>query len=245
MTNDYFYSTGDLARWLSDGPPGVIEFLGRIDHQVKIRGFRIELGEIENRLLSHPGITGGVVTLGTRKSGEKYICAYFTAASSLEISPIRDYLAGLLPSYMIPAYFVQVEKIPLTPNGKIDKKRLPAPEARTGERFVAPKSNSEKIIASLWQEILELENIGIDDNFFELGGNSLDILKVNHRLKEQSGSNIPVIVMLRYPTIKTLAAYLDQETGSTAVNKKEIFQAIDKGKDKLKKRMEKRKMKDQ
>ncbi|HLP58480.1 MAG TPA: amino acid adenylation domain-containing protein, partial [Candidatus Deferrimicrobium sp.] len=148
------YCTGDLGRWLPDGN---IEFLGRMDHQVKIRGFRIELGEIENRLLGHPGITGGVVTLGTRKSGEKYICAYFTAATPLEISVIRDYLSGHLPGYMIPAYLMQIENIPITPSGKIDKKRLPAPESKTDDRFVAPKSNCEKAIASLWKEVLELE----------------------------------------------------------------------------------------
>ncbi|HLP62579.1 MAG TPA: non-ribosomal peptide synthetase, partial [Candidatus Deferrimicrobium sp.] len=236
------YCTGDLGRWLPDGN---IEFLGRIDQQVKIRGFRIELGEIENRLLGHPGITGCVVTLGTRKSGEKYICAYFTAATSLEISAIRDYLSAHLPGYMIPAYFMPIESIPVTPNGKIDKKRLPAPEAKIDDHFVAPKSNCEKAIASLWKEVLELEDVGLDDNFFELGGNSLDILKVNHRLKEKLEKDIPVMVMFRYPTVKTLAGYLDQDTDDLAVNKKEIFEAIDKGKNKLKKRMEKRKMRDQ
>ncbi|HLP60130.1 MAG TPA: phosphopantetheine-binding protein, partial [Candidatus Deferrimicrobium sp.] len=105
--------------------------------------------------------------------------------------------------------------------------------------------NCEKAIASLWKEVLELENVGIDDNFFELGGNSLDILKVHHRLKEKLEKDIPVMVMFRYPTVKTLAGYLDQDTNDLAVNKKEIFEAIDKGKNKLKKRMEKRKMRDQ
>ncbi|MCU0287192.1 MAG: amino acid adenylation domain-containing protein, partial [Acidobacteria bacterium] len=221
------YRTGDLARWLPAGPPaggasgGVIEFLGRMDEQVKIRGFRIELGEIENRLATFPGISGCAAIAYERKPGEKYICAYFSAHEKIDLSELRNYLTGQLPGYMIPAYIKQLEKIPLNPNGKLDKKSLPLPEIGTNENVVAPKNDREKIIAAAWKEILTLDNVGIDDNFFELGGNSLDIVKVNQRLKKQLAKDISLMSLFRYPTVRTLAAYLDREsqTGPIAKSK--------------------------
>ncbi|HLP58532.1 MAG TPA: amino acid adenylation domain-containing protein, partial [Candidatus Deferrimicrobium sp.] len=238
------YRTGDLGRWLPDSTTRgayKLEFLGRVDQQVKIRGFRIELGEIESRLSRYPGITGCVVTAGERKSREKYICAYFTAGEKLEITGIRQYLGRQLPIYMIPAYFMQLDKFPLNLHGKLAKERLPVPEAKKANNFVAPQSNLEKIIAALWKETLELDNICIDDNFFELGGNSLNIVTVNLRLREQLAADISVMTMFRYPTIRTLATYLEQNKDNFDAQKKEIFGAIDRGKSKLRTELKKEK----
>ena len=204
------YNTGDLARWLPDGN---IEFLGRIDHQVKIRGFRIEPGEIEKQLSAHDQITGAVVLDRTKGSGEKYLCAYFTAPGEMDISRLRDYLGHRLPSYMIPDYFVQLEEIPLTPNGKIDRGRLVSisPEVKVGVKFTAPESDNEKTIAAIWKEVLELKKVGIDDNFFELGGNSLGFIKISLKLQETFNRDIPVVILFKYPTIRSFSQYLSGE----------------------------------
>jgi amino acid adenylation domain-containing protein len=202
------YKTGDLVRWLVDG---TIEFLGRIDFQVKIRGFRIELGEIENQLLKHQQIKDVIVIDKTKKSGEKYLCAYFVGEKELEVSPLRHSLTRELPDYMVPTHFIQVKEMPLTPNGKIDRERLPSPGLTAGTGYVAPKSDDEKIIARVWKEVLELDRVGADDNFFELGGNSLNFIKINTRLKEVFERDIPVVYMFKYPTVRSFAHYLQQE----------------------------------
>ncbi len=199
------YKTGDLARWL---PEGNIEFLGRIDHQIKIRGFRVELGEIESRLSSFPGITQCVVVAGAKKSGEKYLCAYFSAAETLVIPAIRDYLARQLPDYMIPAYFMPVDNIPVTANGKIDKKRLPVPEATFARSFVPPTNDLEKIIVDIWKEILEIDHIGIDDNFFELGGHSLKATVLISKIHKVCHVRVPLVEIFKTPRIRDLAHYI-------------------------------------
>ncbi|MDQ1355345.1 MAG: hypothetical protein QG657_5655 [Acidobacteriota bacterium] len=240
------YKTGDLARWLADGN---IEFLGRIDLQVKIRGFRIELGEIESRLLNYPGIKEAVVL--TREKENKYLCAYIVSNGELVIPGLQDYLAKELPVYMVPSYFVRMEKIPVTSNGKVDWKALPPVDTKTAGatvEYAAPRNNIEKKLVEIWSEVLVGDSnrkLGIDDNFFELGGNSLDIFKVSNRIKQQLEKEIPVTVIFRYPTVRALAAYLDQGTSDSTANNKKIFEVIDKGKNKLKKRMEKRKVKNQ
>ncbi|MGD2085539.1 MAG: amino acid adenylation domain-containing protein [Candidatus Aminicenantes bacterium] len=207
-----FYQTGDLARWLADGN---IEFLGRIDHQVKIRGFRIEIGEIENQLLDHNEIKEAVVTaLEGSANHETYLCAYFVSNRELSVSGLREYLLMKLPDYMIPAFFMQMEKLPVNPNGKIDRKRLPKPEEyrpKLDSDYEPPTTEIENMISRAWQEVLKLDKVGIHDKFFELGGNSMKFIQVNDRLQEYLGEDIPVVTMYQYPTIHSLARYLSEE----------------------------------
>ncbi|MCP4148888.1 MAG: AMP-binding protein, partial [bacterium] len=215
------YKTGDFARWLADG---TIEFIGRIDHQVKVRGFRIEPGEIENQLLNHEDIKEAVVLAkGMNERGPdcgenigNHICAYITSDRELIVSQLREYLSKRLPHYMIPSYFVKVENIPLTPNGKIDRKALASYDTGidTGVEYIAPDSDIEKGIAETWKEVLKVDKIGLNDNFFDVGGHSLNLLTVNSRLKKVLGRDIPVVEMFRFPTISTLVGYLNgEETG--------------------------------
>jgi amino acid adenylation domain-containing protein len=215
------YKTGDLARWLPDGN---IEFIGRVDHQVKIRGFRIELGEIESRLLTHPGINEAVVTaLEDNQGSHRCLCAYFAAGAEVTAARLRGHLGEHLPDYMIPSYFVQMEKIPLTANGKVDRKALPEPERGrdTGTAYEPPRSEIEKKLAVIWAEILEIpSDIGIDDNFFELGGHSLKATILTSRIYKTFEVNIPLQEVFRSPTIRTLAKHIE-------TSGKETFQAIE------------------
>jgi amino acid adenylation domain-containing protein/non-ribosomal peptide synthase protein (TIGR01720 family) len=213
----HIYKTGDLARWL---PDGMIEFLGRIDHQVKIRGFRIEPGEIGRRLLQHPQIKEAVVT--TKEApGDLYLCAYIIpndpadndSSQSLSVPRLRKYLLAYLPDYMIPAQFVQVRDIPLTPNGKVDTLALHSMgiPIGTGVEYAPPTNELEKIVANTWKDILQLDKVGINDNFFDLGGNSMNIIHVNSRLKKELQKDIAIVTLFEYPTISTLLQYLAQE----------------------------------
>jgi iturin family lipopeptide synthetase A len=212
------YKTGDLARWLS---PGEVEFLGRQDQQVKIRGYRIELKEIENQLLKHEEIKEAVLFAGTNKTGDQYICAYLVPrhgenrgeTPGLDIMELRKQIAVKLPGYMIPSYFVLLEKIPITPNGKLDRSALPGPgEALVDTTtYAAPQSSNEKILAQIWKEVLQIEKVGIYDNFFNLGGNSLNVLRLNQRLLETFSREIPVTEMFRNLTIRFLDQYLGED----------------------------------
>ncbi|MCP4157878.1 MAG: amino acid adenylation domain-containing protein, partial [bacterium] len=167
------FKTGDLARWLPDGN---IEFLGRMDFQVKIRGFRIELGETENQLLSHPNIKDAVV-VDKEINRETYLCAYIVPGKDTQVDAIllREYLIQRMPDYMIPTFFVQLPEIPLTPNGKVDRKALPAPDSSAGDNYAAPRTQTEKTLVQIMEMLLNKKegNIGIDSTFFELGGHSL------------------------------------------------------------------------
>ncbi|HLP47743.1 MAG TPA: amino acid adenylation domain-containing protein, partial [Candidatus Kapabacteria bacterium] len=199
------YKTGDLAMWLPDGK---VEFLGRIDHQVKIRGFRIEPGEIERQLLSHDGIKASAVITIVEKD-ENYLCAYFTSDEKIEIPKLRDNLAKKLPNYMIPSYFIQIESIPLTTSGKIDRNALISIGHKQDAEieFVAPQNETEKIIASVWKEVLGVEQVGIYDNFFHIGGNSLNLVTLSSKLNTALGTNIPIAKLFEYVTISTFARY--------------------------------------
>jgi acyl carrier protein len=210
------YKTGDLAKYLPDGN---IEFIGRIDEQVKIRGFRIELGEIEKNLLQHPNIKETVVIALENEQKYKYLVAYFVTNKSIKITEIRDYLAQKLPDYMIPSAFVFLDKFPLTPNGKIDKKALPKPDFDTyrENEFIAPRNEIEMKLAQIWQEVLNIENIGINDNFFSLGGHSLLATQIVSRIRTNLGVELPLRNLFEYPTIAQLGDRLSQfiimETG--------------------------------
>ena len=230
------YHTGDLARWLMDGN---IEFISRVDHQVKIRGFRIELEEIENRLLKHSRVKEALVTARQHKNRENYLCAYIVPmppgdsawwdALPEALPPIlRDCLSGELPQYMIPSYFVLLEKMPINPNGKVDIKALPEPEIKTGENDAAPRCEIEKRLVNIWSEVLGITSIGIDDNFFELGGHSLRASMLKAKIHKSFDISIPLAQIFETPTIKGLANYIKKSTGSLyqdieAVEKKEYY----------------------
>lgn len=214
------YKTGDLVRQL---PDGTIEFLGRIDHQVKIRGLRIEPGEIETHLLMHETIKEAVVIARENQSGEKYLCAYIiphssststSKASRSKTSELRNYLSGLLPDYMIPPYFMKLDKLPLTPNGKVDLQALPEPGKDEGvKEYVPPRNEIEEKIAEIWSEILGIEKskIGIDDDFYGLGGHSLKATMAIMEIYKKLRIKIPFSEMFKITTINGLALYIKKE----------------------------------
>ncbi|MDQ1350832.1 MAG: hypothetical protein QG657_1134, partial [Acidobacteriota bacterium] len=217
------YKTGDLARWLPDGN---LECLGRMDQQVKIRGFRIEIGEIEDRLLKHERVKAAVVI--ATDSNIAHLCAYIVfknkesgvSEKAPDAAELREYLSRRLPDYMIPAHFFLLEKIPLTPGGKVDRKSLHSTNTLLGTEveYVSPKSDIERTIADIWKELLGLEKVGIHDNFFDLGGNSLSIIRLNSRLKQAlpDKKDISVVTLFNYPTVSSLARYLNREEQETA-----------------------------
>ncbi len=218
-TSDFrLYKTGDLARWHADG---VIECLGRIDFQVKIRGHRIELGEIEAALTAHPTVRESVVTAREEVAGDKRLVAYFVpqASALLVNGELRDYLKQKLPEYMIPAAFVSLSAFPLSPNGKIDRKQLPAPETIAYERstaMVAPANDLERKLTTLWEEVLRVTPISVTDNFFELGGHSLLAVRIFAALEKELGQKLPLATLFQSPTIRQLATLLAQESWQPA-----------------------------
>ncbi|MGD2085279.1 MAG: amino acid adenylation domain-containing protein [Candidatus Aminicenantes bacterium] len=202
------YKSGDLAKFSLSGKHE-LEYLGRIDHQVKIRGFRIELGEIENQLLNHDNIKDAVVLQKEKAIAEKYLCAYIVSDIELSVPELWEYLGKKLPDYMIPAYFVRLEKIPLNPNGKVDRKALPLPKAPLTSSYIAPRDDIEKKLALIWASVLGLkEKIGIDDNFFQLGGHSLNATLLLGRIHKEFNVNIPLVEIFKTPTIKVLASLI-------------------------------------
>ncbi|MBR8829322.1 MAG: amino acid adenylation domain-containing protein [Gomphosphaeria aponina SAG 52.96 = DSM 107014] len=210
-TNSRLYKTGDLARYLSDGN---IEFLGRIDNQVKIRGFRIELGEIEAVLNQHPNIQQTVVIAREDLNGDKNITAYLVPQQNqtLTLDEIRNVLKQKLPNYMIPSAFVFLEKMPLTPNGKIDRRALPAPDKSQRHiepGYIEPRNQTEEILANIWSEILGIEKIGINDNFFELGGHSLLATQIISRAREILNREIPLRQLFEAPTLKEFSQIIE------------------------------------
>lgn len=210
------YRTGDLARYW---PDGTIDFLGRIDHQVKVRGFRIELGEIETALEQHPAIRQTVVLVREDTPGDKRLVAYMiTDTTPPSASDLRSSLKDKLPDYMIPSLFVFLDSYPLTPNGKVDRRALPAPGGLRPDleaTYIAPQTDTERQIASVWQEVLHLEKVGINDNFFELGGHSLLVIQIHNKLHQVFDKELSVIDMFRYPTIASLADFLSHESAES------------------------------
>ncbi|UCH95998.1 MAG: amino acid adenylation domain-containing protein, partial [Candidatus Aminicenantes bacterium] len=202
------YRTGDLGRWLPDGN---IEFLGRIDRQVKIRGFRIELEEIENQLLEHTRIKEAKVTAHEDKSGEKSLCAYVVKTGKFDETPnsiaLQEYLTGKLPDYMIPSYFMVLDKIPLTPNGKVDIKALPKPTVQTGDGYTGPRDETEAKLVEIWSKILRT-SIGIDDNFFRLGGHSLKAILMVSKIHKELNTKVLLTDVFKMPTIRGLAGFI-------------------------------------
>ncbi|MEM6404953.1 MAG: condensation domain-containing protein, partial [Cyanobacteria bacterium P01_D01_bin.116] len=208
--NSRLYKTGDLVRYLSDGN---LEFLGRIDNQVKIRGFRIELGEIESVLNTHPQINQAVVIVREDIPGNKNLVAYIVTKNEfLTTKQLREYTKKQLPEYMIPAVFVTLDSLPLTPNSKIDRRRLPSPDISQASEttFVAPKTDTEEQLAKIWSQVLGIEKIGIYDNFFELGGHSLKATQVISRIQKNFFLELPLRHLFESPTVAKLACVIEK-----------------------------------
>ncbi|MES2940788.1 MAG: amino acid adenylation domain-containing protein [Pseudomonadota bacterium] len=201
------YRTGDLARWRRDGS---IDYLGRIDHQVKIRGFRIELGEIEAVLAQHPGVREALVLAREDAPGDKRLVAY-VVGDALEAEALRAGLKRSLPQYMVPAHYVVLQQLPLGPNGKVDRKALPGPEASRGEaRYEAPRTATEEAVADIWAQVLRLGKVGVHDDFFALGGHSLLATQVVSKLRAACRVELPLRALFEAPTVAELAARVDQ-----------------------------------
>jgi amino acid adenylation domain-containing protein len=209
MTNDRLYKTGDLGRWL---PEGNIEFSGRIDQQVKIRGHRIEPGEIENQLTAIDYIKEAVVIDREDASGEKSLYAYIVPVENEEVGipQLKDRLSVALPAFMIPSYFMQLEKIPLTPNGKVDRKALPTLEFKAGENYLPPRNKIEEKLVEIWSEVLGIEknSISISGDFFELGGHSLKATIMAAKIHKALNVKVPLAEIFRTPVIKELSGYI-------------------------------------
>lgn len=206
------YRTGDLARFLSDGN---IQYLGRIDNQVKLRGFRIELGEIEAVLSSHPSVHSAVVIVREDTPGDKRIAAYFvpSGTSSISATELKDLVRRRLPEYMVPSAFVEMKALPLSPNGKVNRRLLPAPEPSVAERdnFVKPRTELEATLVKIWQSVLGVPNIGIRDNFFDFGGHSLMATRVLVEVEKITGKELPLSALFRGGTVESLAQVISEE----------------------------------
>lgn len=209
LESERLYKTGDLARYLPDGN---IEYIGRVDYQVKIRGYRIEIGEIENVLSLHPQVRESVILVRTDNNSEKQLVAYITYNSEKPtLTSLRDFLKEKLPDFMIPAAFVMLEALPLTPSGKVDRKALPKPDISHFieiNEIVAPRNEVEAQLVKIWSEILNLPQIGIKDNFFALGGDSLKALHLISKIEQHFGKEIPLATLLSNPVIADLATVI-------------------------------------
>ena len=206
------YQTGDLVRYQTDGN---LQFIGRVDHQVKIRGYRVELREIEILLSQHPAVRETIVLARGDGPGVSLV-AYLVpeAATAPEVSDLRTYLGEKLPEYMVPSAFVVLSAMPLTANGKIDPQALPSPDQMTSSEdtaYVEPRTETERKVAGIWQELLEVERVGIHDNFFEIGGHSLLMVQAQSKLQDLFNRELTTIELFQYPTVHSLANFLDQE----------------------------------
>ncbi|MDP9702830.1 amino acid adenylation domain-containing protein, partial [Paenibacillus intestini] len=201
------YRTGDLVRWMPDGN---LEYLGRMDHQVKIRGYRIETGELEAVLLSHPAIREVAVIAREDHEGQKYLCAYVSGESEVVAEELKEYMSYKVPSYMVPAYFIWLERLPLTPNGKINQSVLPEPSGVEESAYVTPRDEIELKLVEIWQEVLGVECVGIQDSFFDLGGHSLKATRLIFRMHQHLGVDMPLNEVFRASTVEQQAVYIRQ-----------------------------------
>jgi acyl-coenzyme A synthetase/AMP-(fatty) acid ligase/acyl carrier protein len=234
------YRTGDLARYRSDGR---LEVVGRSDSQIKLRGFRIELGEIESVLQQHPGVQEGAVLLR-----EDRLVAYLVMKKGQEeptLSALHSWVGERLPAYMQLAAFVLLEQLPRLPNGKLDRSVLPEPDRERPQLdagYVAPRTEIERRLVEIWQEVLQLERVGVQDAFFELGGHSLQLMQVQQRLEEIAGISLPLMTFFQYPRIDALARYLSREedTLQTFWQKDQLGKKLQAGKSRLGQRLAQR-----
>ncbi|QED47028.1 non-ribosomal peptide synthase/polyketide synthase [Cytobacillus dafuensis] len=219
--SEIIYRSGDIVRKLNNGE---MEYLGRIDHQVKVRGHRIELGEIENQLLVHPNIKEAVVVSFKDHTDMTYLCAYVVSDRELSSTVLRTYLSSFLPDYMIPAHFVFLASLPLTGNGKIDRKALPKPEVSSNFAYVEPQTSLEGELAKIWKEVLGVERVGIHDHFFELGGHSLRATQLVNMIHKNLDIELPLKMVFEKPTIQLMC----QEIEKLNPSEKRVFHEIQK-----------------
>jgi amino acid adenylation domain-containing protein len=214
VAGDRLYKTGDLARWFADG---TIDFIGRNDGQVKLRGFRVELGEIESSLMTYPTVEQAIVIV-RGGDGDKQLVAYYTSRQEVAVDDLRVHLAGHLPGYMVPAAFVPLDRIPLTPNGKIDRAALPVPDASSyvSTAYEAPQGEVEIALAQIWADLLKIERVGRHDDFFELGGHSLLAIRAANAIRRIRNVDVSVSELFARPVLKDLAGSL-QTAASAAV----------------------------
>jgi amino acid adenylation domain-containing protein len=238
------YATGDLVRWLAGGE---LQYLGRADHQVKVRGFRIELGEVEAALLSHGGVRECAVVVREDAPGDKRLVAYYVAEGrageaesesegAVATAELREYLRGRLPEYMVPSAFVALDRMPQTPNGKLDRKALPRPDAGAagaGHAYVAPRTPIEEAVANIFAEVLGVERVGAEDNFFDLGGHSLLATRVVTRLNKAGYRNLPLRGIFEKPTVAALSALIEQARSGGQSQPQETIQRRSRGRKSL------------
>jgi amino acid adenylation domain-containing protein len=210
------YKSGDRARYLPDGQ---IEYLGRLDHQVKIRGFRVELGEIEVELRRHPQLRECVAVVREDAPGDKRLVAYLVNEPGADPSfrELRAWLGARLPKYMVPAAFVTLDRLPLTANGKVNRRALPAPDPsrlEPDDSYVAPRTPAERALAAIWGEVLHVEGVGVHDDFFELGGHSLLVTQVISRLRGEMRVEVPMRTFFERPTVAELARFVEEAAGA-------------------------------
>ncbi|RAL25792.1 non-ribosomal peptide synthetase [Thermoflavimicrobium daqui] len=217
VLGERMYRTGDLGRYLPDGN---IEFLGRVDHQVKIRGYRIELDEIASVFLEHPKVKDVVVQDWKSDQDETYLCAYVVLNEPISSSELKKYLKQKLPDYMIPSFILEMDQLPLTTNGKVDRKALPLPnESKHQVVYVPPTTEMEKQLVEIWQHVLGIDRVGITDHFFHIGGHSLKIIQLVSMIHQKLQIELPVRAIFEYPSIQELTSYL-------AEREKTDFQSI-------------------
>ncbi len=222
------YRSGDRVRWRAEG---TLEFIGRVDQQVKIRGFRVEPGEVEAVLSRQPGVEDAAVVAREDAPGQPRLVAYVVLAEPAPpVSALRTALKAELPPYMVPAAWVVLDALPLTPGGKTDRRALPAPEARgaapEGQAAGAvPRTDAERVVAEAWREVLGVDEVGLDDNFFDLGGHSLLLARLRSRLRGRFPSDVSIVVLFRYPTVRSLAEHLaggEPQAGPTPPDEGEV-----------------------
>ena len=207
---ELMYDTGDLSRWMLDGN---IAFLGRKDHQVKLRGYRIELGEIGAAIQSFSEAIQQVVVVVKKHMGEQVLAAFFVTDELIDKAELRKFLLERLPSYMVPGFFVELDQMPLTPNGKVNRKALPelTESAVIKETYVAPRNHEETSMVAIWEEILGIDKIGVNDHFFELGGHSLMISQLINKAHKTMGKRIPFKIFYTNPTVESLCKTMKSE----------------------------------
>jgi len=218
LSGEIIYKTGDLVRYLSDGN---LEYLGRRDYQVKIRGHRIELGEIEAVLIEHPAVREGVVLAREDNPGDQRLVAYAVVSPGMNISAseLRGYLREKLPDYMVPTTLMFLESLPFSPNGKLDRKSLLAPDptrAELKETYIAPRTATEEVLAGIWAEMLKVEQVGVHDDFFDLGGHSLLAVQIVSRIRGAFSIEFPLRSLFEMPTIAEIAAMIEQNHAKQA-----------------------------
>lgn len=216
IDDDVIYNTGDLAKWTTDGE---VVCLGRSDFQVKLRGLRIELEEIENKIVDFPDISKAIVCIKTDSFGRQFICAYYTANTKISVPKLRAFLNNYLPSYMVPLYYSQLSNFAYTPNGKIDRKKLPEPVFNTSSKeLVVPSTETEKKLSEIFEKLLRISPISVDDNFFEIGGDSLLALKLQIEILKL-GVSIHFADIYKYNSVRQLATHIDSLNSSTNIAK--------------------------